>query len=169
VHAAAAVPRGFSLFLVPALLVSPTHSRLHSKSPEELAHEWARDRMIRDMTVRGFSPRTHEAYIGQMVDVPSRAGVALSGNSWLIVISRVDCVPGEMDETRESDPAMFTGFALRRDRAIISLGIVSELPKGGTLPLGDGVRVGRSIKRPLRSTLPSPRNSKTVPGDRQVV
>ena len=26
-----------------------------------------RDRMIRDMTVRGFSPRTHEAYIRQVV------------------------------------------------------------------------------------------------------
>jgi hypothetical protein len=26
-----------------------------------------RTRMIRDMTVRGFSPSTHEAYIGQVV------------------------------------------------------------------------------------------------------
>jgi hypothetical protein len=26
-----------------------------------------RSRMIRDMTVRGFSPRTHEAYIRQVV------------------------------------------------------------------------------------------------------
>ena len=28
-----------------------------------------RTRMIRDMTVRGFSPRTHEAYIGQVVQL----------------------------------------------------------------------------------------------------
>ena len=26
-----------------------------------------RDRMIRDMTVRGFSPRTHESYIQQVI------------------------------------------------------------------------------------------------------
>ena len=28
-----------------------------------------RTRMIRDMTVRGFSPSTHEAYIGQVVQL----------------------------------------------------------------------------------------------------
>ena len=28
-----------------------------------------RTRMIRDMTVRGFSPRTHDAYIGQVVQL----------------------------------------------------------------------------------------------------
>ena len=36
-----------------------------------------RDRMIRDMTVRGFAPRTHKAYIAAVVRLakPTTAGL----------------------------------------------------------------------------------------------